>query len=82
MPTQEEINDGQKKINGKLCQVDWRLLAAIREVRDVLNRHAGIAEAELLMLDQAIQAADVLGAQVAKVDPPGCEPIDPSSPGH
>lgn len=76
MPTQEEINKGQREINGKLCQVDWRILVVLRAVRTALNRCAGCAEAELAMLDQAIKAVDSMSATVAKVDPPGCEPED------
>ena len=80
MPTQEQINNGQKKVNGKLCQVDWRLLVALREVRKVLNRQAGLSEPDLAMLDRAIKEADDFSAIVAKVDPPGCEPNNRESP--
>lgn len=80
MPTQEEINDGQKEINGKLCQVDWRIIVALRAIRTALNRCAGCPESELAMLDQAIAKIDSMSVTVAKVDPPGCLPEDRTTP--
>ena len=64
---------GQKNINGMLCGVDWRIIAALREVRNILASSG----ANVSVLDQKISEADELSAKVALEDPPGCNPQDP-----
>ena len=67
---------GQKEINGKLCQVDWRIIEALRAVQAALSACAGCSTNDLTALDKAIKTADTLSEKVAMVDPPGCEPKD------
>jgi hypothetical protein len=69
--------DGQTRINGALCRVDWRLLEALREVKAALAACAGCAEADLTALTNAINAAAEISATVADIKPPGCNPGDP-----
>ncbi len=62
----------QKKINGRLCQVDWRLIEALREVVAAL-RTSG---ANVANIERWIHEADMISASVAIPDPPGCDPRD------
>lgn len=75
MPTQEEINDGQQKINGELCRVDWRLTEALKQVLAVLAASPGNAGVDLTSLSTAIDKAEEIGAKVADIKPPGCGPL-------
>jgi hypothetical protein len=61
--------NGQKKINGNLCRVDWRLIQALIEVSNLLKSSG----ADTSNLDALIAAADEIGATVALETPPGCE---------
>ena len=71
----------QKQINGRLCQVDWRLIAALEEVAAAL-RASGSSEAHVAKLERLIKEADFISESVAIPDPPGCDPIDrTTSPG-
>ena len=63
---------GQRKINGKLCQVDWMLIEALRKVSATLKTSAPTAD--LTDLDNLIEAADRRSEEVAHEDPPGCQP--------
>ena len=66
----------QKKINGRLCQVDWRFISALREVAYAL-RASG---ADVAKLERLIDEADTISASVAIPDPPGCDPLDRKTP--
>lgn len=68
----------QKKINGRLCQVDWRLISALREVVAALKA-PGANAVNIANLDRLIHEADGISASVAIPDPPGCDPIDRTS---
>jgi hypothetical protein len=70
----------QKKINGRLCQVDWRVISALQEVVAVL-RATGASGANLENLERLINEADEISASVAIPDPPGCLPGDRKSAG-
>jgi hypothetical protein len=74
--SEPEILINQKKINGRLCQVDWRLISALREVAYAL-RASGATNVD--EIERLIQEADVIGASVAIPDPPGCDPLDRKS---
>ena len=63
---------GQKKINGKLCRVDWSIVATLREVSSLLEKSG----ANVSLLNDMISQADQLSAEVANEDPPGCVPKD------
>jgi hypothetical protein len=74
METQTEINDGQQRINGELCRVDWRLLEALRAVQAALAACPGCAGVDLTALTNAISAAAAISRKVADIKPPGCQP--------
>ncbi len=65
---------GQRQINGKLCQVDWRLVEALKEVSKALHATASGQPADLTRLDQLIAEVGPMNLAVAGVDPPGCDP--------
>ncbi len=67
----------QKQINGRLCQVDWRLISALKEVSAALKA-PGANAVNVNNLDRLIGQADHISATVAIPDPPGCDPRDPS----
>lgn len=69
------LKTNQAKINGRLCQVDWRLLQALRIVTTALEKmNADVGE-----LKNFIDEADQISATVAEPDPPGCNPRDRTS---
>lgn len=68
----------QKKINGRLCQVDWRLISALKEVVAAL-RASGPNRVHVDNLERLINEADKISASVAIPDPPGCDPVDRTS---
>lgn len=68
--------NGQKKVNGKLCQVDWRLLEALKKVSAELTKLG----ADVADLNQLIGQTDQLSAEVALENPPGCFPTDRTGP--
>lgn len=69
----------QKKINGRLCQVDWRLISALKEVIAAL-RASGPNEVHINNLERLINEADKISASVAIPDPPGCDPFERNAP--
>ena len=68
MATQEEINNGQKDINGALCKSIWAVLQALRKFPGATPGSE---------LEKAIASAEDLTAGVAKITPPGCNPQNP-----
>ena len=66
----------QKKINGRLCQVDWRLISALREVAAALRASGAPNVAKI---ERLIDEADAISKSVAIPDPPGCDPKDRES---
>jgi len=77
-----EINSwtNQAKINGRLCQVDWRLIEALKAVSTALKA-SGANAASLATLDRLVAEADTISASVAIPDPPGCDPVNRTSAG-
>lgn len=73
--SQPEFLVNQKKINGRLCQVDWRLIEALQEVVAAL-RTSGPVAVHVNNADRLIAEADKISASVAIPDPPGCDPRD------
>ncbi len=69
----------QKQINGRLCQVDWRLISALREVVAALNA-PGQNTVDFVSLNGLIDEADEISKTVAIPDPPGCDPFDRTAP--
>jgi hypothetical protein len=76
--SETEIWVNQKRINGRLCQVDWRLIRALEEVSSALKA-LGTPPANLQTLDGLIEEAERISATVAIPDPPGCDPLDRTS---
>lgn len=72
--SETEIWVNQKKINGRLCQVDWRLIEALKEVVAAL-RATGSVAVHVNNLERLINEADDISASVAIPDPPGCSPF-------
>ena len=76
--SEPEFLINQKKINGRLCQVDWRLISALREIIEAL-RASGTNAVHLDKAEALIDEADRISATVAIPDPPGCSPRDRSA---
>ena len=76
--SEPEIWTNQKMINGRLCQVDWRLIAALKEVVAALKA-PGANAANIVELERWIGEADKISESVAIPDPPGCLPRDRSA---
>jgi hypothetical protein len=74
----ETALNNQKKINGRLCQVDWRLIKALEEVAAALGS-LGANAANVANLVCLTREADKISASVAIPDPPGCDPVDRTS---
>jgi hypothetical protein len=70
---QQEINDGQRRINGQLCRVDWMLLETLRLLRIEIEKLPGIGKADLQRIDEVLTRAYHTSAAVSEL-PPGCEP--------
>jgi hypothetical protein len=77
--SETEIWMNQKKINGRLCQIDWRLIQGLKEVVAAL-RAAGPNAVHVNNLERLINEAEIISESVAKPDPPGCSPLDRSAP--
>jgi hypothetical protein len=73
--SETEIWINQKKINGRLCQVDWRLIQGLKEVVAAL-RASGPNAVHVNNLERLINEAEEISASVAIPDPPGCSPLD------
>jgi hypothetical protein len=73
--SETEIWINQKKINGRLCQVDWRLISALKEISAALKA-PGANAVNVANLDRLIGQADHISTTVAIPDPPGCDPTD------
>jgi hypothetical protein len=69
------IWENQKKINGELCRVDWRLISALREASAALNKLG----ADVTQLNALVNEADSISDKVAIPNPPGCLPTNRKS---
>jgi hypothetical protein len=78
--SESEFLINQKQINGRLCQVDWRLIEALREVVAAL-RASGPNDVHIYNAERLITEADEIGFTVAIPDPPGCDPFDRNAAG-
>jgi hypothetical protein len=74
--------DGQKRINGELCRVDWKLIRALNVLYEILETmRPHVKEQMLEALKQAIDDADLTSGKVASIKPPGCDPEEREDPG-
>lgn len=77
--TQEEFNDGQKKINGALCEVDSRVITTLKEILGIVKVVAALPTVAPLLkgvdfapLEKALHEAEYFNKKVADINPPGC----------
>lgn len=77
--TQDEINKGQKQINGQLCLVDWDVIYSMKALLNALKDKGVLTDAELSKAKEKIDKAHDRSEKVASIDPPGCEPPLPRS---
>jgi hypothetical protein len=68
--------EGQARINGELCRVDWRIVQALKAVQEALAACTGCAGVNLTALTDAINVAEGLSTRVADIKPPGCGDIN------
>ena len=77
---QAASNDGQKKINGELCRVDWMIIETLKHLRQILDQSPAMARADFENFDKWLKWAYYASGAVADIKPPGCEPslkVDP-----
>jgi len=77
--TQEEINAGQRKINGALCEVDSRVILTLKEILKALKVVAELPtvaphlkDLNFDPLEKALREAEYFSEKVADINPPGC----------
>ena len=77
--TQEQINAGQKKINGALVEVDRRVIYAFKDILAIVRTITAIPpiaahfkDFDFTSLEAALQLAGYESYKVADITPPGC----------
>ena len=71
---QQKFNDGQKKINGALCYVDWHVIYSIKALVKALEDAGVLTDAQLSKAKKELDLAHYTSERVASIDPPGCDP--------
>lgn len=71
---QKKINEGQTKINGALCFVDWHVIYSIKALVKALEDADVLTDAQLSEVKKALDQAYYTSEKVASIDPPGCDP--------
>ena len=67
--------EGQQRINGQLCKVDWKLIEALRAVLALLEKsHPALPPDLMEDLRRKIESANYVSKKVAEIKPPGCIP--------
>lgn len=79
-PDQDDINDGQRKINGQLCRVDRKLVEILRLLRMELAKLPEFAAIDFAEFDTRLKEIYHISGAVAEIIPPGCEPQYPPNP--
>ena len=77
--SETEVWTNQKQINGRLCQVDWRLIEALRKVVEGLQA-SGSKTVDFKELFSLLEEAEKISGSVAIPDPPGCSPRERHAP--
>ena len=80
MPTQDEINYGQRRINFELCEVDSKLIEAVRKLIEILQdtrqlpppAASGARQTVFAPVEELLTEATTESKGVADIDPPGC----------
>ncbi|HET8783890.1 MAG TPA: hypothetical protein VFM63_15860 [Pyrinomonadaceae bacterium] len=71
---QQAINDGQRKINGQFCRVDWMLIEVLRLLRVEMKKLPAAHQLDFERIDAILTKAYHTSAAIAEITPPGCEP--------
>jgi hypothetical protein len=75
--TQDDVNYGQRLINGALSNVDNWIIYSIRKLKVDLEKTPGLHKIDFTELDKALEQASAQSKKVAEIKPPGCIPPDP-----
>ena len=77
--TQEQINAGQKKINGALVEVDRKVIYAFKEILAIVRTITALPpiaphfrDFDFTSLEAALKEAGYDSHKVAEITPPGC----------
>ncbi len=73
MATQQEINDGQREINGALCYVDWNVIETLEALIDALKSKKVLSPEDLEKIYKPFKKAYYMSPKVAGIEPPGCD---------
>lgn len=73
MATQEEINVGQREINGALCYVDWNVIETLEALIKALTNRKVLSREDLEEIYKPFKKAYYMSPKVAGIDPPGCD---------
>ena len=79
--TQEQINAGQRKINGALVEVDRRVIYAFKEILAIVRTITALPPIaphfqgfDFTYLEASLQEVSYENYKVAEITPPGCSP--------
>jgi hypothetical protein len=77
--TQEQINAGQKKINGALVEVDRRVIYALKDILAIVRTMSALPpiaphfrDFDFTSLEGALQEVAYSSHTIAEITPPGC----------
>ena len=80
MSYQDDINAGQKKINGALVEVDTRVILTLKDILEVVKTIAALPTVaphirgiDFQPLETALTDAEYYSKKVAGITPPGCQ---------
>jgi hypothetical protein len=78
---QDQINAGQRKINGALVEVDRQVIYAFRELLAIVRTITALPPIaphfqgfDFTYLEASLREVSLLNHQVAEITPPGCSP--------
>ena len=79
--TQEQINAGQRRINGALVEVDRRVIYAFKEMLAIVRTITALPpiapyfrDFDFNHLEASLQEVSYESYKVADINPPGCAP--------
>jgi hypothetical protein len=75
--SQDDVNYGQRRINGALSNVDNWIIYSIKKLKVALETTPGLQKIDLTELNKALEQASIQSKKVAEIKPPGCIPPDP-----
>lgn len=78
--TQDEINQGQRRINFELCEVDMNVIEALKMIVETLKKVQALPplthdlqNIDFNKIEAALSKAYNTSKEVADIKPPGCE---------